>query len=323
MPTLTVEKLYKNAGNRLGLKLVAGRTGLGRIVTSSHIQKPGLALTGLSPIDVQRVQILGEKEMVYLSSLSDAELELRLQRLLTPEVPCIIITRNLDISPLMLQMADAQQVPLFRTSFDSGELIQNLSKYFEEAFTRFGTIHGVLVEVFGLGVLIIGASGVGKSECALDLISRGHRLVADDVVDVTLGPDNVIMGSGSHLIRHHMEVRGLGIINIRELFGISSVRERCQLDLVVELVDWDQRKEYDRLGLDEKHHHILERPVSLLQIPVSPGRNLTTIIEVAARNHLLKQQGIHSVEELHKRLSWAISAEQSLGAGSMVDEDDG
>ena len=210
MATLTVEKLYKSAGNRLGLRLVAGRGGLARVIPSAALQKPGLALTGLSPIDTQRVQVLGEKELTYLHSLSEHDLELRLQSLLVPELPCIFITRNLDILPALLLMADERQVPVFRTSFDSGEFIQALSKYFEEAFSRFGTVHGVLVEVFGLGVLIIGASGVGKSECALDLISRGHRLVADDVVDVTLTQDNTVVGSGSHLIRHHMEVRGLG-----------------------------------------------------------------------------------------------------------------
>jgi len=323
MSELTVEKFYKSAGNRLGLKLVGGREGLTRHIRSSHIQKPGLALTGLSPIDAHRVQILGEKEIVYLSSLAEPELVTALQRLLVPEVPCVFVTRNLDILPTMLQLADTTHTPLFRTSFDSGEFIQALSRFFEEAFSSFCVVHGVLVEVFGLGVLIIGASGVGKSECALDLISRGHRLVADDVVDVTRVGENALMGSGSHLIKHHMEVRGLGIINIRDLFGITAVREKQALDLVVELVDWDQRKDYDRLGLDEKYYTILDASVSLLQIPVSPGRNLTTIIEVAARNQMLKQHGIHSVEELHKRLSWAISAEQSLGAGALDDEDEG
>jgi len=318
MPSLTVEKFYNHARSILGLRWVAGREGLDRKIPSSHIQKPGLALAGLAPIDERRVQILGEKEMIYLNSVGESELELRLDLLMSADIPCVIITRNLDIHPTMLQAADAANVPLFRTLCDTGEFIQSLSKYFTEAFSEFATLHGVLVEAFGLGVMIIGASGVGKSECALDLITRGHRLVADDVVDVIRKEDRAIMGSGSHLIRHHMEVRGLGIINIRDLFGVSAVRNRQAIDLVVELVDWDQRKEYDRLGLDEHHYMVLDVPITMIQIPVSPGRNLTTIIEVAARNHLLKKQGVHTVDELHKRLSWAMGAEQGMGMG---DED--
>lgn len=320
MSQLTVDKFFKGASARLGLKLVAGRTGIERVIVSSLIQKPGLALTGLAPIDSNRVQILGEKEYLYLKSLSEDDLKLRLKLLLNKDIPCIIVTRNLDILPVILQMADNESVPLFRTNLNSSEFIRELSKYFEEAFSKFATLHGVLVEVFGIGVLIIGASGVGKSECALDLINRGHRLVADDVVDVTLLPEDVLMGSGSRLIKYHMEVRGLGILNIKDLFGISAISDKQQIGLVVELVDWDQRKEYDRLGLDEKYYTILDVPVTLLQIPVSPGRNLTTLVEAAARNHLLKKQGIHSVEELHKRLSWAIGAEQSLCGDNRYDE---
>ena len=247
MSVLTVERLYKEAGKRLGLKLVGGGKGLGREVKSALIQKAGLALTGLASIDPERVQVLGETEMKYLSALSDEVLELRLRGLFETGVPCYVVTRNQDIPPLMLRLSDETGAALFRTNFDSDEFMVALSKYFEEAFSRFGTVHGVLVEVFGVGILIIGASGVGKSELALDLVCRGHRMVADDVIDVTVAPDSRILGSGSHLIKHHMEVRGLGIINIRDLFGVAAVRERHTIDLVVELVDWDQRKEYDEV----------------------------------------------------------------------------
>ncbi len=322
MADLTVEKLYRVSGKRLGLRLVAGRRGLSRVIRSARIQKAGLALTGVASFDVERVQVLGEKEMMYLGGLDEAVFTERLQSLFASEVPLTVVTRNQEIPPRMLQLADAHNAPLFRTGLDSDEFMAELGRYFQEAFSRAGTVHGVLVEVFGLGVLIIGASGVGKSELALDLICRGHRLVADDVIDVTVSAEEGVVGSGSHLIKHHMELRGLGIINVRDLFGISAIKERQQIDLVVELVDWDQRKEYDRLGLDEKYHRILDHPVSLLQIPVSPGRNLTTIVEVAARNQLLKQQGIHSVEELHKKLSWAINAEESLGGRGMDGDDE-
>lgn len=322
MNTLSVDKFYKNAATRLSMKLVGGKQGMGRAIASSRIQKPGLALTGLAAIDTARVQILGEKEMLYLNSLTEDELDLRLSRIMSPEVPCVIITRNREAPPRLLQVADETHTPLFRSRLESGELIHALSRYFQEAFSKFGTLHGVLVDVFGLGVLISGASGVGKSECALDLIARGHRLVADDLVEATLVEEGKVSGAGSNLIKYHMEVRGLGIINIRDLFGIASIRDRITIDLVVELVDWDQRREYDRLGLDEKHYHILDVPIPHLQIPVSPGRNLTTIVEVAARNHMLKRQGTHSVEELHKRLSWAMEAEQSLRGTKSDDNDD-
>ncbi len=322
MATLTVERLYQVSGKRLGLRLVAGRRGLGRVIRSARVQKAGLALTGVAPFDLERVQVLGEKEMMYLGGLDEDVLSGRLESLFDSDVPFTVVTRNHEIPPRMLQLADRHNAPLFRTGLDSDEFMAELGRYFQEAFTRVGTVHGVLVEVFGLGVLIIGASGVGKSELALDLVSRGHRLVADDVIDVTVSTESGIVGSGSHLIKHHMELRGLGIINVRDLFGISAVKERQQVDLVVELVDWDQRKEYDRLGLDDKYHKILDHPVSLLQIPVSPGRNLTTIVEVAARNQLLRQQGIHSVEELHRKLSWAINAEESLGGQTTYGDDD-
>ncbi len=321
MADLTVERFYQNAGKRLRLRLVAGRRGLHRVIRSARVQKAGLALTGDAPFDFERVQVLGEKEMMYLGRLDDDVFAQRLESMFHSDIPLTVVTRNQEIPPRMLQLADRHHAPLFRTALDSDEFMSELSRYFQEAFSRVGTVHGVLVEVFGLGVLIIGASGVGKSELALDLISRGHRLVADDVIDVTVTTDGQVIGSGSHLIKHHMELRGPGILNVRDLFGISAIKERQQVDLVVELVDWDQRKEYDRLGLDEKFHKILDQPVSLLQIPVSPGRNLTTIVEVATRNQLLKQQGIHSVEELHKKLSWAMDAEALLG-GDDIDGDE-
>jgi HPr kinase/phosphorylase len=320
---LTVEKFFKSAGGQLGLRLVAGRLGLSRPIPSALIQKPGLALTGLTPLDHHRVQVLGEKELLYLRSLSREALEAAAHRLFDETVPCVIVSRNLEIDPVLLEVADAQRVPLFRTHFETGAFIQQLSKYFLQAFQRVGTVHGVLVEVFGLGVLIIGASGMGKSEAALDLITRGHRLVADDVVDVTQSAGQVLTGTAASLIRHHMEIRGLGILNVRDLFGISAVRERHTIDLVVELVDWDQRRDYDRLGLEGRFHSILDTPVPMLQIPVSPGRSLTTIIEVAARNQLLKKQGLNAAEALQRKLAQAMKVEPPQPQSCLGDENDG
>jgi len=316
MVLLTVEKFYREAGGRLGLKVVAGRRGLTREITTPYIQKAGLSLTGMSEGSSERVCVLGRREMRYLSDLPEDVLEVRLGSLFSSTIPCCIVTWNQDIPPTMLLLADARGAPLFRTTFGGDEFMPALSCYFEEAFSQSGTVHGVLVEVFGVGVLIIGASGVGKSELALDLVARGHSLVGDDVVDIVRSGEQTLVGSGSQLIKHHMEIRGLGIINVRELFGISAVREQHPLNLVVELVDWDQRKEYDRLGLDERYHTLLEVALPMVQIPVSPGRNLTTIVEVAVRNQLLKAHGTNSVEALHRRLSWALNAETAL------DEDD-
>jgi HPr kinase/phosphorylase len=189
--------------------------------------------------------------------------------------------------------------------------------YLEDALTAQTSMHGVLLDVFGVGILLLGKSGIGKSEIALDLVMRGHRLVADDIVDVKRKSPEAVFGAGSEIIKHHMEIRGLGIINIKDLFGVAAIRERKKIEIVMELVEWDPQVEYDRLGVEDRKYRILDVEVPMLVVPVRPGRNMTTIIEVAARNHLLKQQGHHSAREFQERLNRAIALSPGARAGEM------
>jgi HPr kinase/phosphorylase len=214
----------------------------------------------------------------------------------------LVITHNQEIPELLLQGADEKGIPLFRTHLRSFDFIERITKYLEEKLASNSSIHGVLMDVFGVGILILGKSGIGKSECALDLILRGHRLVADDMVYIQKQSPPALIGSGFDVIQHHMEIRGLGIINIRSLFGVEAIRERKKIELVLELMEWDTHREYDRLGFEEEKYPILGVELPMLRIPVTPARNLTTIIEVAARNHLLKVMGYNSALEFEKKL---------------------
>jgi HPr kinase/phosphorylase len=233
--------------------------------------------------------------------------------LFTSEIAGLCVTKNLDVPPVLLEQAEATGIPLFRTKNLSSTFIANVERFLEEALTASTSLHGVLVDVLGVGVLILGKSGIGKSECALDLVIRGHRLVADDIVDVKRKADSVI-GAGSAIIKHHMEIRGIGIINIKDLFGVAAVRDHKKIELVVELMEWDPAVEYDRLGVEERKFTVLDVDVSMLVVPVRPGRNMTTIIEVAARNQLLKLQGHHSALEFQEKLNRAIAGGPSRQA---------
>jgi HPr kinase/phosphorylase len=215
---------------------------------------------------------------------------------------CVVVTRNLDIPYLLLQEAEKKGIPLFRTSLRTVDFIEQVTQFLEERLAPTTSVHGVLLDVFSVGILILGKSGIGKSECALDLILRGHRLIADDMVSIQRRLPASLFGSGFDVIQHHMEIRGLGIIDIRHLFGVEAIRERKRIELVIELVAWDQKMEYDRVGLEEEKYSLLGVELPMLRIPVTPARNLSTIIEVATRNHLLKRMGYNSALEFENRL---------------------
>ncbi len=291
---------------RLGLMLIAGEKGLTREVTTSRIQKPGLLLTGLlEELHADRLQIFGAAEINYLKRLGADELEDTL-KVFRPELPAIIVARGLEPPDFLVELCRKSSIPLFRTQHTSSVLIERVTKYLEERLAPSTTLHGVLVDVLGVGVLIIGKSGIGKSECALDLVSRGYRLVSDDVVIVKRMPPSVLFGSSSELIKYHMEIRGLGIINVKDLYGITAIRERKQMDIVVELVKWESETEYDRLGLEENTYNILGVDLPYLRVPVSPGRSVATIVEVAARNQILKIMGHHPAKALERELDNAM-----------------
>jgi HPr kinase/phosphorylase len=253
-----------------------------------------------------RVQVLGRAEISYLKTLDDAARAALCEKIAALPIPCFAVTNGLEIPGELRESCERRELPLLRTPHSTRGFIERVERFLEDRLTATAALHGVFVDVLGVGVLILGRSGIGKSECALDLVLRGHRLVADDIVEVQRKGDS-LLGKSSDIIRHHMEVRGLGIINVKDLFGVSAVRDQKKIELVVVLEGWNEEKEYDRLGVEEQFHEMLGVQVPQIILPVSPARNLTTIIEVAARNHLLKQQGHHSAIEFQKRLSEEIA----------------
>jgi len=321
MSGLLVQEFEQDQEHDLGLTLVAGRKGLKKGITHSQVQKMGLALTGfIKFIDPERLQIIGNTEMAYLTTLSAEQQEKVIHQICSLDLSCLVITRNLEVPELLLQEADKRGIPLFRTALRSFDFIEQVTQYLEEKLASTTSIHGVLMDVFGVGVLILGKSGIGKSECALDLILRGHRLVADDMVSIQKRSPSSLIGSGFDVIKHHMEIRGLGIINIRSLFGVEAIREQKKIELVLELMEWDTNREYDRLGFEEEKYPILGVELPMLRIPVTPARNLTTIIEVAARNHLLKVMGYDSALEFEKKL---LQKMEEGGGGKLEAEVEG
>jgi HPr kinase/phosphorylase len=303
MSGFVVQELEKSGESSLGLTLLAGRKGLKKKITHVQVQKMGLALTGFIRFtNPDRLQIIGNTEMTYFKSLSPDQQKAVIHQICSLDLSCLVVTRDIEIPKLLLQEADEKGIPLFRTPLRSFDFIDRITKFLEEKLAPTSSIHGVLMDVFGVGVLILGKSGIGKSECALDLILRGHRLVADDMVYIQRQSSSSLIGSGFEVIQHHMEIRGLGIINIRSLFGMEAIRDQKKIELVLEMMEWDTQQEYDRLGFEEEKYTILGVELPMLKIPVTPARNLTTIIEVAARNHLLKVMGHDSALEFEKKL---------------------
>ncbi len=298
MISITVQYFYDHNREDLNLEFLAGREGLDRHIRIARIQKPGLALAGyFDQLHPERVQILGETEISYLSTLEKKLARKRLAELCSTGIACLIVAKGLDIPEDLIDMANSCKVPLFRTTEISSTLIRTVTTYLEDVLAPETSIHGCMVDVHGVGILFMGKSGIGKSECALGLVERGHRLVADDVVIIKRKVPGVLFASGADLIRNHMEIRGLGIINIKDLYGVSSIRTVKKVEHVVELIEWEEGLDVERVGLTEYTYSILGVEVPFLQIPVRPGRDLTLIVEVAARNHLLKTMGYHAAQE--------------------------
>jgi HPr kinase/phosphorylase len=303
---ITVGELIGRA--ELELTAVAGHPGLARLVTVPRIQKPGLALTGWpEQLHPHRVLVLGATEVEYLNDNAPAR-EVGLATLMASEPACIVVCRGLLPPPELVAAAEAADVAVLVSQLPTAELITLVTSWMSDRLAPTTDMHGVLMDVLGIGVLLLGKSGIGKSETALDLVVRGHRLVADDVIKIRRQGGHVV-GRGAGIIGHHMEIRGLGIINVKDLFGISAVRDTKKIELVVELREWADGEEYDRLGFDDHFEPILEVAVPCVQLPVRPGRNLATLIEVAARNQLLKIQGTHSArafrDQLHRAMELA------------------
>ena len=319
MAGLTIQELLAETEAGLDLELLAGQRGLGKQIHVPRIQKPGLALAGyLTNLHPDRIQVLGSTELSYLAQLDPQRAETNLQGLCALDISCFIITKGQVVPEGLLRHTEAQGIALLRTHHQSSVFISLITKFLEERLLPSTFLHGVLVDVLGVGVLLLGKSGVGKSECALDLVLRGHRLVADDVIKVRMKLPAVLFGEGSDLLHYHMEIRGLGIINIKHLFGVAAVRERKKIDLAVELVEWEEGREYDRLGLEDQTHSILGIGIPMMRIPVCPGRNITTIVEVAARNQLLKEMGYHSAREFQDQLEKRMAETAHLHAHTII-----
>lgn len=307
MAALTVEELFEGRGEALRLELLTEGSNLQKVIEEPSISSPGLVLAGfIHRFPPGRLQVLGETEISFLQSLDSDGLLGALTAFFGLEMPAIIITKGLEFPPLLIEVASANGVPVFRSVLKTGELYRRLQPYLEEQFAPTITLHGSLADVYGVGLLFMGRSGIGKSECVLDLIERGHRLVADDMVVVTRRGPDILIGRGHELQRHHMEIRGVGIIDIPTLFGVRAVRQQKRIELVVQLEEWNDRHFYDRTGLENDEIEILGITIPRVTIPLNPGKNITVIAEVVAMNHLLKYTGIHSAALFNRRLQEAM-----------------
>jgi HPr kinase/phosphorylase len=289
---------------RLGVRLkrVAGESGLSRPIRHPRIQKSGLALAGhYYGVVPTRVQILGGTELSYLDKMDSQQRGDAARAYFALGLSCVVLTRD-EPHKSLVAAAEATSTPLFVSDNRSSRTINSVHALLDERLAPMTKLHGVLVDVFGIGVLLLGKSGIGKSECALELVLRGHRLVADDIVRCDWRPPGMVFGAPEELLKHHIEIRGLGVLNIAAMFGVTSVNERKRIDLVVRLLDWADGEPFDRLGVDDRYHHILGTPLRELVVPVRPGRDMGTILEIAARNELLRRSGSHGAKDFMARL---------------------
>ncbi len=306
-----VRELLGDELSDLEIRVVCGASRLGNAITNPRVQKPGLAFAGYYEyIKPGRVQIIGESETAFLTRLPLEVRRERFRNIIALDIPVFIITKGLEPEPELLARCREIELPVLSSTALSSSVIKRISYFLEESLVPSTRVHGVLLDVYGLGVLLIGSSGAGKSEAALDLITRGHSLVADDRVWIKRYPNGELLGTCEEPLRHHMELRGIGIINVQDLFGLAAVRERKPIDLVIELEHWDETKAYDRLGLDETVHEILDTPCPYLKLPVALGRNVSNLIEIAVRNHVLKLQGHNSAREFTRKLEAKMAQEK-------------
>ncbi|MGD6804954.1 HPr kinase/phosphorylase [Rossellomorea vietnamensis] len=297
----------KDIVEKFNLELVSGEEGLHRPIVTTDISRPGLEMAGyFDYYPAERIQLLGKTELSFLEKLDDTQRKSRMDQLCTDITPGIIISRDMEIPLELIEASNRMDVPVMRTPLKTTGFSSRLTNYLESKLAPTTAIHGVLVDIYGVGVMITGKSGVGKSETALELVKRGHRLVADDCVEIRQEDTDTLVGSSPELIEHLLEIRGLGIINVMTLFGAGAVRSYKRITLCINLELWDKTKQYDRLGLEEEKMRIIDTDITKLTVPVRPGRNLAVIIEVAAMNFRLKRMGVNAAEQFTNRLSDVI-----------------
>jgi HPr kinase/phosphorylase len=305
--SITVDFLYETTKDRFKLKALNGENGFENQIRNRNLHRPGLALAGYVELfTFDRVQIVGNTESRYLNSLQPGQKKHALMQLLEFKIPCIILTDSNKLGDDMLEAAAAKGVPVFGTPFETTKLAYVLADFLDDQFAPQVVVHGSLVDVYGVGVLLTGRSGIGKSEIALDLIERGHRLVADDVVMVTRKGEGILMGAGTDLVKHFMEIRGLGLIDVRSMFGIRAIRFQKRIEIVIELEEWKPSQDYTRTGLDDQTIAVLDVEIPMVKLPIFPGKNVTVISEVIALNYLLKHYGYDAAREFSKRLEGVI-----------------
>jgi HPr kinase/phosphorylase len=297
----------KDIHERFHLELVSGEEGINRPITTSDISRPGIEMAGyFEYYPAERIQLLGKTELSFFAQLSQNERISRMERLCTDITPAIIVTRGFDVPKELIEASERESVPVLQSNMKTTRFSSRLTNFLESKLAPTTAVHGVLVDIYGIGVLITGKSGVGKSETALELVKRGHRLVADDCVEIRQEDQDTLVGTSPDLIEHLLEIRGLGIINVMTLFGAGAVRSNKRITLVINLEIWDATKQYDRLGLDDEKMKIIDTEITKITVPVRPGRNLAVIIEVAAMNYRLKRMGVNAAQQFTERLSDVI-----------------
>ncbi len=307
---LSVRYFFQKMKDRFKLKLVAGETGLEtKKITDKNLHRPGLALAGyVGLFTFHRLQVFGNTELYYLESLPIEDRIRSFATIVAFDVPCIVVPNGNKLGDELLEICNERGIPVFNTTIETTKAIYFISDFLDDQFNLHTTIHASFIDVYGVGMLFVGKSGVGKSEVALDLIERGHRLVADDVVVVTQKGEGILMGAGTDFGEHFMEIRGLGILNVREMFGIRAIRFQKRVEVIVELEVWDSTATYTRTGLDESLIHILGVEIERVKLPILPGKNITVISEVIALNYLLKHYGYDASAAFSKKLEDKIAS---------------
>jgi HPr kinase/phosphorylase len=310
---LRLRDLLARRGDPLQLEPLTGDLGLDRPLPDAEVASPGLALAGYTGRFMpHRMHVFGETEITYLGTLSAAQRRESLEKFFGYDLPVVFITKGQDVPPELLELARERSVPVLRSKLKTAEFYRRIKPIVEEAFAPSTTLHGSLADVYGVGLLFVGRSGIGKSECVLDLVERGHRLVADDVVQVTRRGNDILIGRGHELAGHHMEIRGIGLIDIPALFGIRAVRQQKRIEVIVQLEDWETAKEGDRSGLSRQETEILGVSVPRVVVPLNPGKNITVISEVVAMMHLLRYSGVDVAAAFNERLIKRMKEQRGL-----------
>ncbi|OQY39199.1 MAG: HPr(Ser) kinase/phosphatase [Candidatus Cloacimonetes bacterium 4572_65] len=320
MKEITLKTFFEKNKNRFALSVITETKTLDNTIKSPHINRPGLALAGfLNRFSADRIQILGETEVRFLQSMSEDILYARIKNMFTYNIPCIIVTKGLSLPFTVIYLANEMNIAIFSSRLSTVNLYHSISKYFESFFAQDITIHATLVDIYGVGILLTGKSGIGKSECALDLVHRGHSLVSDDTVKISLLDDKLTGTPAKKDFGHFMEIRGVGFINIERMFGIQRVRKELKIDMQIELMPWRENMDYERIGLVNNFVEHLGINIPIIYLPVSPGKNVSVIVEVAAMNFILKTYGYDAAEDYTSKIKEEIKRKsliRSRGKGN-------